>query len=261
MRTSPFYLQIIQSELSRRQSANPSYSLRAYGRDLGVHPATLSQILKGNRPLPFKVSKSVIQKLQLGPKERTLFQESLNRKHALLDQIQVKNEERFLLDESHHRIIAEWEHYAVLTLFDLSDFRATDTGIAKRLGLTALRTKVVLQNLKVAGLLEVRGKLWARTHARVRTTEDVSSVALQKSHEENLGLAAKKLESTRVEERDYSSSTFALDTEKMPELKAIIREFREKVATLSQQSKTKNEIYQMAIQLYPLTQKITGESK
>jgi DNA-binding transcriptional regulator YdaS (Cro superfamily) len=41
----------LQHELERRRQRNPRYSLRAYGRDLGVHHATLSQLLRGRRPM------------------------------------------------------------------------------------------------------------------------------------------------------------------------------------------------------------------
>jgi hypothetical protein len=56
-----YYLRKLKLDFSRRKRANSFYSLRAYARDLGVHPATLSQVLLGNRPLPLKKGMSFAQ--------------------------------------------------------------------------------------------------------------------------------------------------------------------------------------------------------
>ncbi|MEE6249990.1 MAG: hypothetical protein VX583_06285, partial [Bdellovibrionota bacterium] len=50
--TKAHYIHILMEKLSSRQSRNPSYSLRAFANDIGIHPSSLSQILKGNRGLP-----------------------------------------------------------------------------------------------------------------------------------------------------------------------------------------------------------------
>jgi transcriptional regulator with XRE-family HTH domain len=42
---------VMQTELARRRSTNPRYSLRSFARDLAVDHSTLSQILRGRRRL------------------------------------------------------------------------------------------------------------------------------------------------------------------------------------------------------------------
>ena len=63
METTTFYINKIKEDLSHKQRLNPHYSLRAYARDLGIHSSTLSQILKGKRPLPLKNSVEIVKKL------------------------------------------------------------------------------------------------------------------------------------------------------------------------------------------------------
>ena len=248
-----FYLQKIKEDLSKRQRANPAYSLRAYSRDLGVHPSTLSQVLLGKRPLPLKFSHQVSDRLRLNAKERTLFSDSLGRKHIALDQISLsKEDDRYLLDEAYFQIIAEWEHYAVLTLFDCSDFTATAKDISRRLNLPDLRTEVVVQNLLRFGLLKQKDGKLSKAHAQVRTTEDVASSALKASHLETLELGKQKIESVALELRDFSSMMVAVDLEKIPEMKVIIREFRQKASKLLKTGKPA-PVFQLGIQFYPLT--------
>ncbi len=255
-----YYLSKIKEDLSLKQRMNPLYSLRAYARDLGVHPATLSQVLKGKRPLPLKDSTHVLRKLNLGPKESTLFMESILSGKASLDQIKLdESDERFMLDESHFKIISEWEHYAVLELFNLQNFRASNEEIAFRLNLTMNRVDVVIQNLLVAGLI-VRNhdETYRKIHEDVRTTENISSPALRASHRETVRMSLEKLEEIDLELRDFSSSTLALDPEKLPEAKTIIREFRKKMAALLRDGE-KSEVYQLAIQFFPVTKTVSKQ--
>jgi uncharacterized protein (TIGR02147 family) len=249
-----FYINKIREDLSLKQRANSSYSLRAYANFLGIHSSTLSQVLNGKRSLPIKSAREVAEKLNLGPKDKTLFLESLYRLKTNLDDIKIdQNDDRFILDESYSKVIAEWEHYAVLTLFDIDNFLATKEEISARLGITELRSNVVLNNLLICNLINKDEEgVFQKTHAKVRTTEDVSMKALKDSHIETLEMGKNKLEEIDVELRDYSAMTVAMDIEKLPEVKTIIREFRQKMSALLRDGK-KTDVYQLAIQLYPLT--------
>lgn len=249
-----YYLTKMKEGLSLKQRNNPLYSLRAYARDIGIHPATLSQIINGKRTLPLKECDRVAKKLNLGPKEHALFKESLTTKKHLLDAIKIPlDDQRLMLDESYYKIISEWEHYAVLELFELTDFMKTKEEVAAKLDLTLNRTDVVLTNLKLCKLIEVdsNGKL-VKVYSDVKTSEDISSQALRESHREALQMGIAKIESVPVEWRDFSSSTLAIDMSKLPEAKTIIREFRRKMATLLA-SGDKKEVYQLAVQFYPLS--------
>lgn len=252
---TPYYLQKLKERFSQRQRGNHSYSLRAYARDLKVHPSTLSHVLLGKRPLPVKDSAKVLNALDLNAKERTLFVESLGRKHASLDRIRIPSidDRAFLDEETYFQVIAEWEHYAVLTLFDCDGFEPSVRSIVAALGITETRAEVVLDNLIRYGLLErIESGAMKKAHPRVRTTEDVASAALHASHLETLSLGQRKLREVPVDLRDFSSLTVAVDPELMPQAKAIIREFRQKMDTLLKTG-NKSEVYQLAIQFFPLT--------
>jgi uncharacterized protein (TIGR02147 family) len=257
MNETPFHLQLIRETLSLKQRANESYSLRAFSRDIGMDSSTLSQVLNGKRPFPFKNCDGVARALRLTPLQKMKFLDSVMRKRVLIDSIALsKNEERYLLDESHYRIISEWEHYAALTLLDLDGFIFNLDSVSERLGITALRVQAVIQNLINSKLINsLSDGSFSKSHESVRTTEDISSVALMESHLETLELGKTKLESTVVDERDYSSINFAFDPSQMTELKVIIREFRKKVAALAKSGEKKSEVYQLAIQTYPLTKR------
>jgi uncharacterized protein (TIGR02147 family) len=249
-----YYISKIRDDLSLKQRANPSYSMRAYARDLGIHSSTLSAILKGTRPLPVKNSKEVVTRLNLSPKERTLFLESLYRTKTKMDEIRIdQNDDRFILDETHFKVLAEWEHFALETMLEMTNFDATLPQIARRLGITTTRAQVVIHNLLTCGLIREneQGRL-EKVHARIRTPEDVTNHALRASHKETLEMGKSKLDEIEVELRDFSSMTIAMDLGRMPEVKSIIREFRQKMMALLRDGE-KTDVCQLSIQFYPLT--------
>jgi hypothetical protein len=55
----------LNAELSRRWQRNPRYSLRAFARDLATDHATLSQILRKQRPLSARMVPALGNRLKL----------------------------------------------------------------------------------------------------------------------------------------------------------------------------------------------------
>lgn len=256
MNSKNYYVNKLREVLTQKQSHNSSYSLRAFARDIGIHSSTLSSILNDKRSLPAKMAAEVADKLKLSSKERTLFLESIHGSKASLDDIKIQEEDnRYILDESFANVLAQWEHYTLLTLFDLTNFTPTIDEISTRLGLSLDRTEEVVENLLACNLINIDEKgILQKTHARVRTTEDVSIKALRDSHLENLEIGKIKLDEIDVTLRDFSSITLAIDPEKIDEVKTLIREFRQKISVYLENG-NKTEVYQMAIQFYPLTKK------
>lgn len=246
-----YYLVKIKEALSIKQRNNPYYSLRAFARDIGIHPATLSQIINGKRNLPKRDCEKVLSKLNLGPKEQSLFVESLRNKKNTQDR--SDEDHRYLLDESHYKIISEWEHFAVLELFNIRQFKRTNEDIAKRLNLLINRVEVVTTNLLMASLISKdKDGFFYKIHHDVKTSDNLKSQALKDSHKETMQMGIQKIEDIDLEKRDFSSITIAIDPTKIEDAKILIKEFRKKINSLSQEGNV-SEVYQLAIQFYPLT--------
>ena len=50
---------VLQSEFVRRQQSNPRYSLRAFARSVGLDHSTVSQLMRGKRPITRKSVSSI----------------------------------------------------------------------------------------------------------------------------------------------------------------------------------------------------------
>lgn len=251
----PYYRRKLEESFAARQRQRPAYSLRAFARFLGVQAPTLSAVLAGKRALPRTAAPVVARKLELSPAERARFLGSLPRNGSASAGADTPENSRHLLnEETHHRVIAEWEHYAILALMDTSAFRADATWIGERLGIGRLRADVCLTNLLEAGLLKraAGGKL-VKTHLEVRTTDDVVSNALRQSHREALQMGEAKLTNVPLTLRDFSSMTVAIRPNQVDEAKRLLRKFRSDFAKILEED-AGTEVFQLCLQFYPLTQ-------
>lgn len=262
MQQDPYYIRKLRETLSSRQRVNASYSLRAFAKDISIHPSSLSLILKAKRSLPLKDSKKVATSLKLSPKEASLFYESLFLERMKAEaKASPATEPSFVLDEAYHDVVAEWEHFAVLNLLEVSGFEPRIEFVAKKLNITNQRAKVVVDHLIHVNLISIQSDgSWKPQFENLRTTEDVPSAAIHKAHLEKMDLGKAKLEQVPLDLRDFSSVSFAIDMENMDEAKALIREFRRRFQDLLNRG-NKTEVYQLAMQFYPLSQLNIEENK
>lgn len=117
----PYFRTALREEFARRQRANPAYSLRSFANRLGMQPPTLSVVLAGKRPLSMATAESLPEKLSFSPAEKKRFLTSVYLRKAppaVKRSISKADAAKVLQEELHFKIIAEWEHYALLTLVD-----------------------------------------------------------------------------------------------------------------------------------------------
>lgn len=256
----PFYVSVLIRELEKRKKRNSKYSLRSYAKLLGIHSSSLSSILKKKRTFPVHRVESVVRSLKLSDAETDLFYQSVIQERFLISPQRSKKSiseksTSVLNDELHFHILSQWEYYAVLTLLDTKSFRPEFSYIARRLGISASRAREVWGGLKAAGLIvQDANQNWKASSESFSTSEDISSPALRMGHLEELHLGMKKIHSVPVLERDYSSSIIAIPKANIVKAKKLIRQFRKDFSQLVE-GRSADEVYLLAIQFFPLTEK------
>ena len=248
MNNIPFYSQVLKNGLTQKQALNPKYSLRAYARELNIHPSVLSLAIKGERTLTEKDTLSVLSKMNLSPEEEVLFRESF--KHVLT----AHNKKIFLLETDFHEpIITDWEYFACLELFDLNDFKVNAESVSKKLNIGIERSQEVLNILLEKQLIKKDENLsYQKVHFSLATTDNVPSQVIRQSHHRGLEMAKEKLETVPLELRDYSSLTLAIDPAKLDEVKSMISDFRQKLVTFMSTA-NRSEVYRFSFQVFPVS--------
>lgn len=247
------YIQIIKSEFEERKTKNPAYSLRAFAKNLSIDPSSLSSILANKRALPLSKADSFIVKLKLDADKSQAFMRSLL-SHVTKKTHNIVLEKAHTIEgEDYFDIISEWEYFAVLSLTNLADFEPSASWISNRLGISLERGSEVFNRLVTLNLLEHDGTRYRPVYSNIKTSEDVASTALKKAHLEEMDLIKDKIINETVDRRHISSLTISVKKESFEKAKTLIRNFRKEMEACLETENDAEEVYQLAIQYYPLT--------
>ena len=223
-------------------------------QQLELPSGRLSEILSGRRRLTKPIALKISEKFSYTPERREAFLAVVEsvRKGA---EITAYTESDYLqLSTDAFYVLADWHHFAILSLMELADFDRKPAVIASRLGISSVDARSSLDRMTRLGLVrEVDGKL-VKMSGNITTTHDIESAALKLSHKQNLELAAASLDDVEVSMRDITSVTMAIDIAKLPLAKEMIKKFRRQLSAFLE-SDLKNEVYNLNVQLFPLTKK------
>lgn len=261
------YRVFLRDTLEDRAKANKSYSLRAFARDLGIAPQTLSGLLRNKKAISSDVAAHIAQRLNLEGDETTYFCDLVELIHARSEvarQVASIRLNRYvapsqyqLVGQDVFRIISDWYHFAILELTFVRGFKSNPKWISKRLGISQHEASQALLRLKRLKLLKQTGQTLQKTNKSIRTTNDVPSDALKEFMRQLLQKAIESLSFQDVHTRDCTSMTMAIDPKRMVKAKQMIQEFRRNLCTYLENG-DRTEVYCFAAQLFRLTE---GEGK
>lgn len=243
----------------RRKRQNPRYSLRAFAKSLNLNSGRMSEILSYKRPLTPSMGARIAAKLKLEPMQAEKFHalianqrqhsqdiRSMDRRAGGRSHVKILNLDQF-------RLIADWQHFAILALMRTKSFTTDMDWIARRLGISLKSATQAINRLTRLGLMSRTAGAWEPTERKLATPRDIASQAVRKAHRQNMLKALGALGSVPVAQRDFSSITMAIAAEQLPLAKEYIQEFRRRMATLLE-TKDADAVYTLNIQLFPLTQ-------
>lgn len=251
-------LQLLENALLSRQEKNPLYSLRAFSRFLEVSPAQLSQILSGKRKLSQKHASRFADRLGLSPREKTDFLTSLIAPEIALTH-SAENAARENLKEEEFRSIAEWYHFAILSLLETKNAKSDPRWISRRLGIPIATANEAIERLVKLGILERTTKL-KQCRPPLQVVSDIPSAAIRKHHRQTLQLAENRLETTPKEMREYHSITFPANPARLKNVEKIIDRFLTDISK-EMEDQDASEVYTLAVQLFPATKPTLTEPK
>ena len=159
------------------------------------------------------------------------------------------------LTEDTLAVISGFEHYAILELTHLDDFRPHVSWISRVLGLSPDAINVAIQRLLRIGLLE-----WVSPDAWVDRTGDLTHLLDGFAYEAVWRLSERARKHAIGAElsapdrlHEFSSTTLAVDQRKLPEALRILTRARNEVLRVLSESDRRGQVYHLDISLIPLT--------
>jgi uncharacterized protein (TIGR02147 family) len=240
------YHTLLQDAFQSRREKNPSYSLRAFSRAVGISPTTLSKVFRYERNLSPKNLKRLAEFLELSPFEMARMSVKG------LDKLRAKKQGAYRnLEDDEFHVISDWYYFGILSLARTSACQADARWIAKRLGISSVEAQGALRRLDRLGLVKKQGRKLIRTSVLLHTTNDVPSSALRKFHRQQLGLASQAVDNVPLDRRMITSTTMAIDPSRIALAKKKMAEFRDALSDFLEAGE-KKEVYLLSLQLFPL---------
>lgn len=243
------FSEFLHSKYLERKGRNSKYSLRSFSRDMGVSSGRLTNLMKG-RDIP---GHETIEKFSL---ILNLCEEEKGKLKSLASsQKYTRRGPGFSkqLTEAEFVKMSDWKTWCVYTLFQASDYTPTYSWFSKKLNLSIEEIQHCLQKLSELELISPVEDFFEIICECVTTTNDIPSHAIRSFHKEFIPLGLSSIDKVKVEERDISSLTICIDKKNIAEYKKALSDFRAKICQLSRQNEIADELYQLNIQLFPMS--------
>jgi uncharacterized protein (TIGR02147 family) len=257
---------ILLYEHERRARRNPSYSLRAFSRDIGLTPAHFNEIIKGRSGLSEAKATLVVKRFGATEAEADWFRllvqknysrSSHTRKFAKKEMSRILAAQRKLnfvsVRRNSFRILSKWYHFAILELFSLKGFLPTSKFIAARLGISIDNAEQALENLHRADLIGKDG--YGGFQIRDSNSEVSSEEPEESIREYHRQILAKATESVDLsnDSRELGALSLAFRLSDLDKAKKRIREFRREFNREFGVDREGDEVFCLSVQFFSLT--------
>ena len=187
------YRSYLKGVLAERISRNPSYSLRAFARHLGIHHSMLVSVFQSKKRLSVDRAHQLANHLELQGKDYEHFcllveidnAKTAEQKAFLQSRLQDLSPHSPIRDLSieHFKVISEWYHLPMLQMVGMPNFSAET--VAKRLSISKIEAELAIERLERLDLVarDSSGR-YQKTEARMLAQSSVAQEGLRKYHKQ-----------------------------------------------------------------------------
>ncbi|MBK9576859.1 MAG: TIGR02147 family protein [Fibrobacteres bacterium] len=231
-------------------------------------PGHITWILQGKRNLVGNALERMLKLVQLtghdaeyfkllvghndtaNPDERRLFMARISASQAL---------HKVKPSTSAVRYWSHWRHSVVRELVAVGEYGRSDTAaIARRLQPIATEAEVAdsLDLLLELGMIDATSDgMLVRSETILSTGENWTQEAIRGFQNQILELSIRALNSIPREEREISTVTFSVSRERFQKIRTRIQEMRSEILALVRTDPEPQEVYHLAVELFPATSK------
>ncbi len=226
--------------------------------------------MRGEKPLPMHLIPPVVEILRMdwsavAELQRALLEEIEEKKFLPQTGLKIGKRETTSPTQNYRHLgrddywlLEEWYYLPMLNLFAVAGFHPTPQEFATRLAIRVEQASNAVDRFASHQLIAIdENNRWRRTERFARFPTDRSLTEVRKYHQAILQKAfaelQKKTDSKAFAARAISSICFSGSSEKIAEARVILEEAVYRVANLMANEPVADEIYQLNLQLFPLT--------
>jgi len=245
------YIDMLKQEYIDRKKRRPSYSERAYARDLKLSSGYISLLFNNKRDLSPKMSFKILENLSWKEEKSKKFIDSVKEQHF---KIKKKDKEpassevkKYEMDHDYFKLIANVNHFLILEFIQTRKVKSKKE-IIKYFGIDEIECDLVLKRLERLKLVDFKNEKYIAINEN-RHLKGTPSQAIRNYHKESISRSLDSVEKQSFEDRELRSVSLSLDKNKIDEAKKsidkFVKNFMKKYA-----NHIDGEIYQLNLQLF-----------
>lgn len=218
LKEAPDYIYL---EYEIRKNRRPSYSLRAFARDLNFSPSSLNDFLKGRVGMSEQRIAHLSEILGWSAVRREHFYDLVLLKHSksasLRNEAQMRlhlriKEASTYIDLEKFKLISNWHTLVIVELCSLID-HITPQQIVSRLRITLAEAKSSLRQLEKINILQNTKNGLKPTHQSFQFGDEIPSQAIRQYHWQVMQQAQEALLSKDMSQRESHSLVFSIKSQ------------------------------------------------
>lgn len=259
------YQAFLRDRLKEMRQSSTVLSYRYAGQKLKMDASQILKIVQGRLHLAEKRILDFARFLKLDERETeffrllVLFNKARRAEEArnLFEQmVSLTGISSLQLKRDQYLFFSEWYHTAILCALEGFDCKRNyrELGAHLRPSIQALEAKESIQLLERLGMVARNAQgFWKSTNQNFTTGKQWQSAAIQQFQHTAIQMGAEAIERFDKQERDISTLTLSMSPSLLEEVRLLAEDFRRTVARLCNQSENTNQVYQLNVQLFPLT--------
>jgi uncharacterized protein (TIGR02147 family) len=161
------------------------------------------------------------------------------------------------LRQAEYAYYANWYYIPVRELTLVNHFQEDPEWISRAVfpAIKPMEAAQALRDLESLGLLvrDANGRL-RQAQRTVNTDNEVSSSAIARYHKDMLAMASESIDRVPRSNREISAACVPLSKDAAARVKAMIQDFRREILILASEDQDPETVYQINLQLFPLSQ-------
>jgi uncharacterized protein (TIGR02147 family) len=269
------YRQYLRDAFEAMKAKDRKTSFRSFAKEAGfTSPNFLQLVISGTRNLSSANIPGTIRALGLNKQESEFFANMVGFEQA--EGFEEKNfhyqkmlrsrryTEAKPIEKGQYVYLEQWYNPVVREMLSHKDFTGDPAWIARRIqpALTVAQVEKSIELLNALGMIrrdETGGK-WLQAEPIISTPAEVESLAVANYHRSVLKLASDSIEAFSSGERDLRAATLGIPKSAYPQIKRKMEELWREILALSQDGGKVEEVYQVNLQVFPLTKAEDGKA-
>lgn len=260
------YRKFLRDFYNKNKSENSYFSYRYMGRKVDLDPGYLVKVLQGKYHVTLAKVPLFAKLCKFNDIETKYFETLIRFNKSKTEKdtklyfeklISFKGVSRRNVAPYQYEFYQKWYYSAIRSLLGFFTFDSDDFAKLGQMLSPAITAKEAREAIELLLKLEFITKDdsggYRLCDSLISTGEEWRSLAIRDFQRETIRLAGESLERHNKEIRDISTVTVSVAKEDMEDFRDLIKDFRSNVLKYAKETENPNSVYQLNIQLLPLT--------